>query len=390
MARSLYRSLRTRAAAILEAMLPNRNGAGMRILIVRLGAVGDCVHVLPALTALREHFPRAHIGWLIEDKSESLIRSHPLLDEVIVLARRRWASDSRRLVRLPRAVRDVVRSIANLRTKRYDVAIDFQGNCRSGLWAFLSGARERIGFAGHTQREANYLLMRRHIRPPRERLHKVEKNLSLLRGIGIHPGRLKPVLPPRDQEAKTVQKWADMNGLVADLPTAAIHPGVSRFGFFKRWPAEAYAQLARRLDQEGVQSVITWGPGEREEAERIRTLAAGTAILGPETRSLLALAEVLRRCQLFVGSDSGPLHLASAAGTPTIALFGPKDPVRYGPLGAPSQIVRAGVECSPCLRRSCSDPVCMTTLSPDRVATAALALLRANGSPPSDTASCAQ
>lgn len=351
-------------------------GAGLRILIVRLGAMGDCVHVLPALTALRESLPRAHIAWLVEDRWASLIRGHPCLDEVVVLPRSSWSRDSRRIRTFARAVRGVVGSIIDLRQRGFHLTLDFQGNCRSGLWAFLSGARSRIGFAGHTQREANYLFTRRHVRPSTERQHKVEKHLALLRAIGVEPARADAVLPRSDGEAAEIEAWMGAHLPDRRRPIVAIHPAVSRFGFFKRWPAGAYARLVRHLRETGVQPVLTWGPGERDEVERIHRMAAGEGIVGPETRSILSLVELLRRCHLFIGSDSGPLHLASAAGTPTVALYGPKDPARYGPRGAPSRVVRTGVDCSPCDRRSCSDPVCMTTLTPETVLAASLPLIR--------------
>ena len=363
-------------------------GHGLRILIVRLGAVGDVVHALPALTALRDRLPRAHIAWLVEDKSASLLEGHPYLDERIVLPRSRWSRDSRRLRTLPRAMASVFTTMADLRGRGFDLVIDFQANCRGGLWGWVTGARERVGFAGHTEREANYVFSSRHIRPPSERLHKVEKNLALLRGIGIEPIRTDPVLPVSAEEADRAERWIGET-IDDDRPLAIVHPGVSRFGFYKRWPADGYRQLLVGLGGEGVRTVVTWGPGEEEDARRLVEAARranGTtppALLGPETRSLLGLVELIRRADLFVGSDSGPLHIASATGTPVVALFGPKDPVRYGPWGGPSAVVRAGVECSPCTRRSCSDPVCMTTLTPASVLLAARALLgrESDGSP---------
>lgn len=357
-------------------MIKARDGNRLRILVVRLGALGDCVHVLPALTALRDRLPRAYIGWLVEDKAATLIEGHPYLDEVIVLPRSDWSRDSRRLRTFPRAVLGVLRTMAELRRRRFDLAIDFQGNCRSGLWAFVSGASPRIGFAGPTQREANYLFMGRHVRPPDEGLHKVEKHLALLRSVGLLGSRSEPIIPAADGEAGRMVQWLRKSLPDPPGPVAAIHPGVSTFGFFKRWPDDAYARLVRLFDERGIIAVLTWGPGERELVERIHRLSGRLGIVGPETPSLLSLVELIRGCDLFVGSDSGPLHLACAAGTPTVALFGPKDPARYGPYGAPSRVVRTGVACSPCDRRSCSDPVCMTTLTPEMVLQASVDLLR--------------
>ncbi|MCZ6690118.1 MAG: glycosyltransferase family 9 protein [Planctomycetota bacterium] len=323
--------------------------------------------------------PRAFIAWLVEDRAATLIQGHPLLDEVIVLPRTSWSRDSRRLPTLHRSIRGVLSSMRELRRKRFDLAIDFQGNCRSGLWAFISGAKSRIGFAGATQREANYLFMRKHVRPANEKVHKVEKYLDLLRECDLAGGKTDPVLPLSEDEGRAMELWLRKTCAEELRPVVAIHPGVSTFGFFKRWPAEAYGRVVRKFSEIGIRALLTWGPGEREEVERIRHLAGDRGTIGPRTPSLLSLVELLRRCDLFIGSDSGPLHLASAVGTPTVALFGPKDPRVYGPYGARSRIVRTGVECSPCIRRSCSDPVCMTTLSPESVIEASLSLLGIKG-----------
>jgi ADP-heptose:LPS heptosyltransferase len=172
-------------------------------------------------------------------------------------------------------------------------------------------------------------------------------------------------------------------------PAVAIHPGVSGFGAIKQWDPERFGRTAIRLAREhGARCLVTWGPGERELALRVVEAAEGCAALGPETGSILELAALYEACDLVIGADTGPLHLAAALGIPVVGLYGPKDPAVYAPwdarTGAAARVVRRPVYCSPCRRRTCSNVICMPaiqvgdvvaaareeiTREPDRVAT---------------------
>ena len=168
---------------------------------------------------------------------------------------------------------------------------------------------------------------------------------------------------------------------------AILHPGTSAFGAFKRWPAERFGRLAARLRAEtGLIPLITWGPGEQDLADRAAQASGGSAVISPRTRTIQDLAALIAGGSLFVAADSGPLHIANCLGVPCVALFGPKDPALYGPYFQPSVTVRRDIDCSPCGRRSCPDPVCMTGLEVDTVLKAALDLLSAcaggNRAPP--------
>jgi ADP-heptose:LPS heptosyltransferase len=156
-----------------------------------------------------------------------------------------------------------------------------------------------------------------------------------------------------------------------------LHPGVSAFGAFKAWRIEGYAALARSLKaKQGARVAVAWGGGaELEAAKQVVKLAEGAAELAPETRSILDLAALLKRAALFVGADSGPLHLAAALGTRVVGLYGPKDPRTYGPYWENARVVRKGVKCSPCTLRRCARPECMTLLTANEVQEAALAAL---------------
>ena len=168
-------------------------------------------------------------------------------------------------------------------------------------------------------------------------------------------------------------------GVVGGLgrPLVIVHPGTSDFAAFKRWPTERYAELASRLVSErGASVLVTWGPGEEQLARR----AAGGAVrMAPRLTHLQQLTALLSRADLFVGSDTGPMHMASALNVPVVALFGPKDPVQTGPYRSRSEVLTAPVSCRPCRRRRCADPRCMTEMSVEQVFAAACRVLDGGG-----------
>ena len=300
-----------------------------RILFIRLSAVGDVINTLPALEAVRSGFPRAFIGFVVEDRAQDLIEGHPSVDRVHLFRRRRWVKMARRPLEWGRVCREVADFVAAIRRERYDVALDFQANLKGALHGLLSGARRRIGFSRDHASEGNHLFNNLHVTPPGTTINRVEKFLSLAAALGVPTDGARYRLPEPASSRDLVGGFLAREGLARYV---AIHPGTSDFGKAKRWMPGRFSALATRIAAElGLRSVITWGPAERPLAEEVVRGAGGQALLSPETRSVLDLAEVLRRASLFVGCDSGPLHLCSAVGTPSVALFGPKDPRVYGP-----------------------------------------------------------
>ena len=341
-----------------------------RILILKLGAVGDVVHTLYALRALRRAFPRATIAWAIEDKSVDAILGQPELDAVFTFERRaakvRW-----------RAFLSFFRFAGVLRRFRPDVAIDFQTLFKSGLLAFLSGARVRIGF--RKWREGNFLFTNVRVARRRDERHAVRQYLALLRPLGVDadpavgaPTGPDPVLLQAPPEAR-----AKVDAFLAALGdtgfVVAINPGAS--WATKRWPPERYGAVARALGADpGARIVVIWGPGERAMADAVRASAGERAALAPDT-SLRELACLLSRCALYVGGDTGPMHVAAAMGTPVVALFAPSDPARVGPWGVPARIVEPpDTLCVHCWKRTCRRR-CIETISVERVTDAARSLL---------------
>lgn len=313
-----------------------------RVLLVRLSAIGDVVNVLPALTLLRRARPEAFIGFAVEDRARDVVLGHPLLDRVHVFPRRRW----RELLRTVRPgawaqlAREVHAYAGELRAEHYDVVLDEQSNLKGAVHAFSSRAPRRVGFARGHDYELNHLLSTEQVVPPAERPHRVDKFVSLLDAIGVAGAERTYVLPEDAAARARVEQFLAQ----ADLATRSfvvLHPGTSDHGAEKRWPAESFAALARLVVERLARPVlVTWGPGEEELARGVCEASGGAARLAPRTASLLELAELLRRAAVFVSADTGPMHLAVAAGVRCIALFGPKDPAVYGPYGPGHVVLR--------------------------------------------------
>lgn len=322
----------------------------MRILIVRLSALGDVVHVLPALAALRAALPDAFIGWAVEDRAASLLEGHPHLDRVHVVPRAAW---SKALREDPLSVlRSLRRTLRDLRRARYDVTLDFQSNLRSSALAWASGAPRRIGQPRPFAKEGSRALVTETPDPVPRDAHKIERNLALLEPLGLARGAApRPTLPEPPAARALAEEFAAGPG-----QRVIIHPGVSAFGALKAWREDRFAELARRLVADGARVFFAWGGAAEEALARSLAARAPGAGITPRTSSILELAALLRRADLVVGVDSGPLHLAAAVGAPVLGLYGPKHPGTYGPFWTPSEVVRAGFECSPCRFRRCPRP----------------------------------
>ncbi len=288
----------------------------MKILLVRLGALGDIVHTLPAAAALRAHFPDARIDWLVDSR-------HAAILDLVTVIDRRTAVESRQ-------VPDSLRTVGLLRRERYDVAIDAQGLLKSAAFARFSGARRVVGFdARHVRERGAALFYTEHGRPD-DGSHVIDWNLSLLEPLGIvdHARRF-PIADPASPAVEAVAARVARDGRRG---FALINPGAGWPN--KRWTPECFGQVASWITEaHGLLPVVLWGPGELDGAGRIVEGSRRAAILAPKTGigDVLALS---RRARLMLSGDTGPLHLAAAVGAPIVALFGPTDPARNGPWDA--------------------------------------------------------
>lgn len=341
------------------------------ILIVRLGALGDIVHALPALAALRSMWPDARIDWLVDTKHVPLVELVEGVDEIVAIRPGRMLG--------PSGLRQI---IGRLRAQRYDLCLDLQGLVKSALLAVASGARRVAGFPHGSLREpaARFLYTET---GGRDEGHVIDKNLSLLDAVGVRGARnwtshLKEAFPLRIVASPVPAVARRMAGTDAGL--VLMNPGAAWPN--KQWPAERFAELARRIEaRRSLRSLVLWGPREESLAARIERLSHGAARMAPATEvsDLVALA---RNAALMVSGDTGPLHLAAAVGAPVVGLYGPTDPARNGPWH-PNDITLSRYAACQCRfkRRCASADWCLGGLTVDEVEAAVTRRLRDDGRP---------
>ncbi len=336
-----------------------------RILLVRLGALGDIVHAIPVAAALRAAYPAARIDWLVSAKHREMLDLVPVIDRRLVVKDRGDASGGMSLVSTAR----------DLRKTRYDVAIDLQGLIKSAVIARSTGAPRVIGFAAPYLREPLARVFYTHVHnpggggiyAPSETRHVVLINLGLLEVLGITTQA--PQFPLDDADPPTNDRVTKIlertGGAFALLNPGAAWPN-------KRWPPARLGQVAAALrERRGLLSVVLWGPGERELGDRVVAEAGGAAILAPQTTiaDVIALA---RKAALMISGDTGPTHIGSAVGTPIVGLYGPTRPERNGPW-RPGDITVSRAAICQChhLRRCKLERMCLLDIQVDEVVNAA-------------------
>jgi heptosyltransferase-1 len=345
----------------------------MKVLIVKLSALGDVVQSLPVAMAIRRHDPQVRLDWLVEAPSAGLLQGHPALDQVLV---------SPRGQRVKGRVLGVLKPwLRELRAVEYDAVLDLQGLMKSAIFVGLSRGRRKIGFTGGKEPLAAWALNHRLAAYDPER-HALERYLDLLEPLGIRrPARpefgLEPAPPALEAAA------ALLGPRQPGRPLVILHP-VAKWES-KLWPAGHWARLAGLLHQAGAQLVLSGSAADRAVTQDILAragLPGGITDLAGRV-SLKELAAVLSLASAVVATDTGIMHLAAALGRPVAALFGPTSPGRTGPYGKGHRVLRLGLGCSPCFLRRCPDPRCLSTLSPELVARSVQAMLeRTPGEPP--------
>lgn len=323
----------------------------MNILIVKLSAIGDVIHTMPALAALRRHWPDAHISWLVEEAGAELLRGHGALDRVIVWQRRQFQTDLKGLhwTRAGRAFGAVLKQV---RDRRYDLVIDFQALLKSAMWVFLAKGRRKIGFGrGMQHSEGSYLVLNERIPPVSMEVHALERGLVLLENIGVPPGEVDYQFPHDPLAEHDVEGFLTEAGASRQAPLVVIHP-MARWRT-KLWYNDRFAILADALHEHGIVTVFSGGPADASHLDAIAAGMKTSCIRFDGRGGLRHLAALCRRAAVVVSTDTGPMHLAAAVGTPVVALFGPTAPNRTGPYGERHQVVRTPVPCSPCFKRRC-------------------------------------
>ena len=347
----------------------------MNILLVRLRLIGDVVFTTPAVRAIRRHYPDAHIAYVVEEEAAAVVRENPHLNEVIIAS----SPHARGRVRADLAL------IRRLRRDRYDLAIDFHGGPRSSLLTWASGAPKRIGYdvPGRGWMYTTRVPRPRVLRPR----HSVVSQWDVLLPLGIAPPAVETdptEMPESPAAAAAVDRRLAEAGVRETDRLIVVH--VSAGNPFRRWPAHAFVELVCALVAADPRRriILTSGPSDRGAASSItadaRTRLAADqrpAVMQCGEFDLAELRSLVGRAALFIGGDSGPLHVAGTTGVPIVGLYGPTLPVRSQPYRSPAFISAAaevhGLPCRPCDQRHCQpgDFRCLTGISATDVATLA-------------------
>lgn len=344
-----------------------------RFLIIRLSAIGDVVRTMPAVKGLRERYPDAYVAWLVEEKSSDILADCPYLDRVIVFPRRQLVGKTGSPASAGTRARSLKEFVRELRRERFDTVLDSHGIFKSGMLALLSGAKERIGFHRNYTKEFNFLFVNRAVVPAGMRINRFERNISLVESLDSAPSNLDVEIVIPDDVKRKVGKL--LEPIDRNKPLVAIHPTTSRP--FKLWDSRNYAKVADKLMTDGgAQVLITCGPGERDAAQQVVARMQSAAPPVIQSGSLREYAWLVKQADLYFGGDTGPMHIASAMGSPIVAMFGPTDPVVNGPYRQPHRVLYKDMPCSPCKERRCSRNLeCMTTITVEEAYDAILDML---------------
>jgi len=318
-----------------------------RILLIRLSSLGDIVLTSPAIRATRKHFPNAHITMLVGKSGLDVVSENPHLDKIITFDRKSSGKDTTEMY-------SVVKELKRL---KIELSIDFQRKFRTSLLAYLSGAKERIGF----HKPFGFLCS---IPVPKiSSKHAVDCNLELLEKIDIKTNE-------RELEMFVSQSDRDFaaNILPDVKPIVGIFPGAG--WKLREWMPERFAEVANRCVKNfDAQIVVFGGPKEKKLVGYIKNLIIGSPIIFSGGLTISQLAALIERCNLFISNDTGPMHISVAMKTSTIALFGPGNHIKFQPIGDEHEIIRHPVPCSPCKQftTKCKDNICMKSITVDEV-----------------------
>ena len=342
--------------------MDNKGPEKLNILIVKLSAIGDVIHTLPSLAALRKLYPDAHITWVIEEDSSDIIEGHLCLDRIIISRRKSWLKNLKRLHEVRKTIGEMKSFVATLRDRRYDLVVDFHGLLKSSLIVLLSGGRRKLGY--NSMQELSGLFLGEKIYEDMDK-HAVDRYLDLPRHLGADIGNPEFAIHIGEENRNRVDNLLKKNRISMEDSFVSVNPVA--FWDTKLWEDGKFARLCDRITEELKMKVVFTGGRNRETVERIRSLMKfPSADLAGRT-TLRDLAYLYELSDLIITTDSGPMHVSAAVGTPTVALFGPTDPARTGPYGEDHTVIRRNLPCSPCFLKKCETKKCMKEISVEDV-----------------------
>ena len=334
----------------------------MNILIVKLSAIGDVIHTLPSLAALRKLYPKADITWVVEEASSDIIRGHPHLDRMIISRRKRWVENLKKLHDIKTTIADIRSFVKTLRDRKYDIVIDFHGLFKSSMIVLLSGGKRKLGY--DSMQELSGLFLNEKIFEDMKK-HAVDRYLDFIRYLGTDIDNPDFNIPIEEGNKIRIETLLRSKNIDIAEPFVTINPVA--FWDTKLWEDDKFARLCDKIVEELKQKVVFTGSKGHGNIERIRSMMTFPSVNLEGQTTLRDLAYLYRLSGLLITTDSGPMHIAAAMNTPTVALFGPTDPSRTGPYGKGHIVVRKEMPCSPCFLKKCDTKRCMEEITVDEV-----------------------
>ncbi len=333
------------------------------IAIIRLSALGDIIHALPVANILRREYPASKISWIVDTRYQEILEGHVDIDEIIPIDTQRWKGGIAGIGAFLHDIRDLSKKFAE---RRFSLVLDLQGLMKSGILSAMTKAHKRVGFDRANCRESlNTIFNNVHIAPLGEDRHIIDKNLAFLRRLAINTQNWEWRIPLRSEQERFAEGFIAGLKIKDKSPLVGINPGAQ--WETKRWGVERYSILADRLKRElGAEVIWTWGPGEKPLVDEIRRRMEEKSIAAPPT-TVQELSALTGRFDLFIGGDTGPLHLAVAVGVPTVSIYGPTDPARNGPYGQGHRVLYHELDCSGCHKRTCNNFRCLDPITVDDV-----------------------
>ena len=330
------------------------------LLIIKRRYIGDVLLATPTVRAIRAARPDVRVTMMVNRGTEDVLSGNPDMDEIIALDKGSLAAQSR--------------LIAGLRRQRFDTVIDLTDGDRSAFLSWISGAPVRIGFNDEERWRGHYYTQV--VQSVSGVRHRIDRDLEALKPLGIQAVSKDPQLWLTPEEENSADQLLDQLGVQRSQSTVILQPG-ARY-WFKAWPPERFAELADRLtSQYGCQVLIGGSDQDDDLAQQIRQMAKSRSIIMAGRTTIKQFAAIAKKSALFVGSDSGAMHVATAVGTPVVALFGPSNPAEWGPRGGAAEVIYKGLDCRTCFHPTClrGEQNCMQLITIDEVIMAAARLL---------------
>ena len=329
-----------------------------KILVIKLRYLGDVLLCTPVLRALRQTYPHAQLVYLVNPGTEEILHGNPDIDEILLLPRTDLMSQ--------------VRFFREIRSRGFDCVLDLTDGDRSAIITAMTGASMRIGF--NQENRSRGALYTHCIRENPKSMHMIEYHAKALSLLGIHGELEHPQLCVSAKDEEAAQRLVE-EAQVTRHAWIMIHP-TARY-WFKAWPPERFAELCDGLAKKQITVVLVGNHKDREVGAQIQHLAEHKPISFMGRTSVLELAALMKHSSLFIGNDGGPMHMAAAVGCPVLALFGPTDPVVWGPKGQHVSVFYKGLDCAPCFHPGCSrgEESCMKQISVEEVLSTSLHML---------------